>query len=119
MWWSQGLLLMVGCIIKIENLPTKTPDQNWYAHAIQHSGFALKHPSDIEFEQFLIDFFVIENWKVALNKVSPEENWMVEIQKFLWQMKVQPKILDATQAWPPMTSLSTGNDVITNGLILA
>ena len=47
---------------------------------------------------FLIDFFDFENWKVALNRVSPEKNWIVDIQKFLWQMKVQPKILGAAQA---------------------
>ena len=34
--------ILVGCIIKIENLPTKITWKNWYAHAIQRSGFALK-----------------------------------------------------------------------------
>jgi len=47
-----------------------------------------------EFEQFLIDFFDIENWKVGLRYNCPEKFWMIEIQKFFWQMKVQPKILD-------------------------
>ena len=102
---------MVADIIKIENLPTFSGQKTDMLIGFSVVGLGY------ELEQFLIDFFDFENWKVGLLPQSPEKFWIVEIQKFLWQMKVQPKILNHTQAWPPMTSLSTGNDVITNGLI--
>ena len=37
---------------------------------------------------------------------------MVEISDFELQIKVRLKIFGYTQAWHPMTSLSTENDVI-------
>ena len=68
--------------------------------------------SDGEFELFLIDFFNIENPKVDLLAEILEQIWMVQIKQLLLHSKVQPKTLNHRKIQGPVTSSSTGNDVI-------
>ena len=104
-------------LIKMTNIPTFSGQKTDMVIGFSVVGLAKNTPWVMNWSNFWSIFSTLKIEKQASGKQVQRSSGWSKFKIFLWQMKVQPKILSATQTWPPMTSISTGNDVIINGLI--
>ena len=81
---------MISRII-LRNLPKFSTAKNWLFHRILHVDISKKWPSDSKFGQFLVDFLLFENKKVALNGEIPGPTQMFQMPKFSRNDQIQPK----------------------------